>query len=192
MVRIRTTLPGDRFLPGRVRPGPIADQLFRTGDSMVMSSGDISSLIYKRKVRDDLGDFSLDGQTLIVLMELDGKTALGALAAKTGLTMGALRQIITYLLKLGLIDRVEKRIVPVDNQFFRHLLDELALAIGPIAGVLIEDEVQDLGYDVNSFPSYLVSELVDRLAGEIRREDKKTVFLKSMVNIIRAKGYAKA
>ena len=159
---------------------------------MVMSSGDISSMIYKRKVRDDLGDFSLDGQTLIVLMELDGKTTLGALAAKTGLTMAALREIITYLLKLGLIEKVEKRIVPVDNQFFRHLLDELALATGPIAGVLIEDEVQDLGYDVNSFPSYLVSELVDRLAGEIRREEKKTVFIKSMVNIIRAKGYAKA
>ena len=149
-------------------------------------------MIYKRKVRDDLGDFSLDGQTLIVLMELDGRTTLGALAGKTGLTMGAIREVITYLLKLRLIDKVEKRVVPLDYAFFRNLLDELALAIGPIASVLIEDEVQDLGYDVNSFPSYLVSDLVDRLAGEIRREEKKAVFIKNMVNIIRAKGYGKA
>lgn len=159
---------------------------------MVLSSGDISSMIYKRKVSDDLGDFSLDGQTLIVLMELDGKTTLGALAGKTGLTMGAIREVIAYLLKLGLIGKVEKRIVPLDNAFFRNLLDELALAIGPIASVLIEDEVQDLGYDVNSFPSYLVSDLVDRLAGEIRREEKKAIFIKNMVNIIRIKGYVNA
>ena len=147
-------------------------------------------MIYRRKVRDDLGDFSLDGQTLLVLMELDGKTSLGALAGKTGLTMGAIRVVIANLLKLGLIDKVEKEIVPVDNGFFRNLLDELALAIGPIASVLIEDEVQELGYDVSRFPSYLVTELVDRLAREIRREEKKAVFIKNMVNTIRAKGYA--
>ncbi|MEJ2284131.1 MAG: hypothetical protein P8X85_11105, partial [Desulfobacterales bacterium] len=69
------------------------------------------------------------------------------------------------------------------------LLDELALAIGPIAGVLIEDEVQDLGHNLKTFPSYLVSELVDRLAGEIKREEKKATFIKTMINIIRAKGY---
>ena len=96
---------------------------------MVMSSGDISSMIYRRKVRDDLGSFSLDGQTLLVLMELDGKATLGALAGKTGLTMGAIREVIANLFKLGLIDKVEKEIVPVDNGFFRNLLDELALAV---------------------------------------------------------------
>ena len=147
-------------------------------------------MIYQRKVRDDLGDFSLDGKTLLILMELDGKATLGALAGKTGLRMGAIRELIASLLKLGLVEKVEKEIIPVDNDFLRNLLDELALALGPIASVLIEDEVQDLGHDVNNFPSYLVAELVDRLAGEIRREEKKAIFIKNMVNLIRAKGYA--
>ena len=157
---------------------------------MVSFSGDISSMIYKRKVRDDLGDFSLNGQTLLILMELDGKATLGHLAGKTGMSMGSIRELIGNLLKIGLIEKVEKEVIPVGNEFFRNLLDELALAIGPIASVLIEDEVQDLGHDVNSFPSFLVTELVDKLAGEIRREEKKTIFIKNMVNIIRAKGYA--
>jgi len=157
---------------------------------MVSFSGDISSMIYMRKVRDDLGDFSLDGQTLLILMELDGKATLGHLAGKTGLSMGAIRELIANLSKLGLIEKVEKEVIPVANDFFRDLLAELALAIGPIASVLIEDEVQDLGHDVNSLPSFLVTELVDRLAGEIRREEKKTIFIKNMVNIIQAKGYA--
>lgn len=137
-----------------------------------------------------MGDFSLDGQTLIVLMELDGKATLGALAGKTGLSMGSIRELIAKLLKFGLIAKVEKEIIPVDSDFFRNLLDEFARAIGPIASVLIEDEVHDLGHDVNSFPSYLVTELIDRLAGDVRREEKKAIFIKNMANIIRAKGYA--
>ena len=157
---------------------------------MVLSSGNITSMIYKRKVSDDLGDFSLDGQKLLVLMELDGKATLGAMAAKTGLTMGTIREVISDLLKLGLIEKVERAISPVDNDFFRNLLDELALAVGPIASVIIEDEVQDFGYNVKSFPSFLATELVDRLAGEIRREEKKVIFIKKMVSIIQAKGYA--
>lgn len=146
-------------------------------------------MIYQRKVRDDLGDFSLDGKTLLILMELDGKATLGALAGKIGLRMGSIRELIASLLKLGLVEKVEKEIIPVDIDFFRNLLDGLALALGPIASVIIEDEVQDLGHDVNNFPSYLVAELVDRLAGEIRREEKKAIFIKNMVNLIRAKGY---
>jgi hypothetical protein len=157
---------------------------------MALSSGNISSLVYMRKVRDDLGDFSLDGQKLLVLMELDGKATLGALAAKTGLTMGAIREVITDLLTLGLIEKVERVISPVDHDFFRNLLDALALAVGPIASVLIEDEVQNLGYHVKSLPTFLATELVDRLAGEIRREEKKAIFIKKMVSIIQAKGYA--
>ena len=98
---------------------------------MVSFSGDISSIIYKRKVRDDLGDFSLDGQTLLILMELDGEATLGHLAGKTGLSMGSIRELIGNLLKLGLIEKVEREVIPVGNDFFRNLLDELALAIGP-------------------------------------------------------------
>ena len=157
---------------------------------MVLSTGDISSMIYKRKVRDDVGNFSLDGQTLIVLMELDGKATLGALAEKTGLNMGSIRELIAKLLKFGLIVKVEQEIIPVDNDFFSKLLDEFALAIGPVASVLIEDEVHDLGHEVTSFPRYLVTELIDRLAGNIRREEKKAIFIKNMVSIIQAKGYA--
>jgi predicted transcriptional regulator len=157
---------------------------------LVLSTGDISSMIFKRLLRSDLGDFSLDRQTLVVLMELDGKTTLGELARKSGLTIGTMREPISNLLRLGLIERVEKDIVPMDNDCFRYMLDQLAMAIGPIAGVLIEDEVKSFGHKVVNFPSYLVTNLVNKLAGEIRREDKKSVFIKNMVNKIREKGYS--
>lgn len=146
-------------------------------------------MIFKRLLRKDLGDFSLERHTLIVLMELDGKSTLGELAGKSGVALGTLRESISSLLRLGLIEKVEKDIVPMDYDCFHYLLDQLALAIGPIAGVLIEDEVKSFGHEVVNFPGDLVPNLVDKLAGEIRREDKKSVFIKKMVNKIREKGY---
>lgn len=156
---------------------------------MVLFSGDISSMIFKRLVRDDLGDFSLDRQTLVVLIELDGKTTVGALAGKLGLKVDTLRELISNLLRLDLIEKVDEDIVPVDYDFFRYLLDQFALAVGPIAGVLIEDEVQSFGHDVAAFPSFLVRKLVDKLAEEIRREEKRSIFMRNMVTRIREKGY---
>ena len=157
---------------------------------MVLSTGDISSMIFKRVLRNDLGDFALNRQTLVLLMELDGKTTLGELAGKSGLTIGNMQELISRLLRLGLIVKVEKETVPMDDDCFHYLLDQLALAIGPIAAVLIEDEVRRLGHEVDNFPSDLVPNLVDKLAGEIRREDKKAAFIKNMVNKIREKGYS--
>jgi len=68
----------------------------------------------------------------------------------------------------------------------------LSLAVGPIAQVLIEDEVENLGYELSRFPGHRVAELIDNLAQEIRRQEKKNVFLKMMATKIREKRYLPA
>ncbi len=156
---------------------------------MDLSSGNIASNIFKRKITSDLGSFSLDRQTLNIYMLLNGEESLGHLAEKTGHSLGTIRVVISNLLKLDLIEVVQKNVVVLDGDFFRYLINQLSLATGPIAGVLIEDEVQGLGYEVDQFPAYRAAELVDRLAGEIRREEKKTVFKENMVAKIQQKGY---
>ena len=158
---------------------------------MDLSSGDISSLIFRRTVINGLGgDLSLDRQTLNVYMQLNGEETLGQLAEKAGKNLGNMRGVISKLLKHGLIEAVQKDIVMLDGDFFRYLINQLSLAIGPIASVLIEDEVHGIGYEVDRFPGYRASELVDRLAAEIRREGKKSIFIKNMVGKIRQKGYS--
>jgi len=156
---------------------------------MDLSSGDISSMIFRRTAANDLGDFSLNRQTLNVYMELNGEATLGEVAEKWGINLGTMRELISNLLNLDLIERLQKDIVVLDGDFFRYLVSQLALATGPIASVLIEDEVHDLGYEVDKFPGYRATELIDRLAAQIRREDKKAIFIKNMANKILQKGY---
>ena len=156
---------------------------------MDLSSGEISTLLFKRMLRDDLGDFSLDRTMLTVFMELDGHTNLGAVAKKAGLKMSSMREVISKLLQLNLIEKVEDKILILDNDFIEYLFAQFSLAVGPIAQVLIEDEVYDLGFELSRVPTHRVAELIDRLTREIRREEKKMQFKRNMINKIRKKGY---
>ncbi len=156
---------------------------------MDLSSGDIASMIFRRTATNELGNFSLNRQTLNIYMGLNGEATLGELAAKLGLNLSTMRELVANLLNLDLIENVPKDIVALDRDFFRYLINQLSLATGPIAGILIEDEVHNLGYALDQFPGHRALKLIDGLAADIRREDKKAIFLKNMVNKIRQKGY---
>ncbi len=131
----------------------------------------------------------MDRRALNVYMLLNGKDTLEKLAESTGNNLGTMRIVISNLVKLGLIEEVRNDVVFLDGDFFRYLLNELSIATGPIAGVLIEDEVQSLGYEVDRFPGHRAGELVERLAAEIMRNERKAAFLKNMVGKIQQKGY---
>ena len=125
-------------------------------------------------------------------MELDGKAPLGVVARKTGLNMSSMREIIARLMQNGLVQKEDQQIVMLDKDFFEYLVAQLSLALGPIAQILIEDEVENLGYELSQFPGHRVDELIEKLAQEIRREEKKKVFLKMMAMKIREKKYLPA
>lgn len=156
---------------------------------MDLSSAGISTMVFKRLLREDQGDFLLDQKMLTVFMELDGQKNLGAVASKAGLNMSSMREVISKLLQLKLIEKVEEQILFLDNDFIEFLFGQYSLAVGPIAQVLIEDEIRDLGFTISQFPTQRVAELVDRLSREIRRDEKKSDFKRNMINKIREKGY---
>ena len=158
---------------------------------MDFSSGEISSTVFKRIVRDDIGQYPLDHQMLSVFMELDGKASLGVVAQKAGLNMSTMREIIAKLMQNGLVEKVDKEAVTLDKDFFDYLVTQLSLATGPIAQVLIEDEIHNLGHEISRFPGHRVADLVRNLAREIRRKEKKDIFLKMMATKIQKKRYLK-
>jgi hypothetical protein len=98
------------------------------------------------------------------------------------------RECVSKLMAAKLIAPVEDKISKLDREFFDYLGMQLSLAVGPIAQVLIEEAVMDLGHDQTRFPSHRVAELVDLLAREIQREDKRAVFKQNMIQKIRERG----
>jgi len=156
---------------------------------MDVTTGDLSALVFKRVSAQNIGEFSLDGRMLSVLMEVNGQQSVAAIAQKLGINMGTIRPVISALLDLKLIEAGEDALSVLDPEFLEVLRGELSLAVGPIAEVLIEDAAADLGYTPERFPSHRAAELVDLLARQIRRKDKMTSFKQNMVRMIREKGY---
>lgn len=155
---------------------------------MGISSDEVFVTVFRRVMRDDLGNFSLDSHMLNVIMELDGKKSLAVVAEKMGLSLSIIRKVISKLLELRLVEPIQTNISMLDNSFLDCLNIQLSLAVGPIAEVLIEDAAADVGHNLSHFPTHRAAELVDLLARQIQSRDKRADFKQNMIKQIREQG----
>jgi hypothetical protein len=156
---------------------------------MDILSGNISSIVFRQVVKDDLGDVSIDSRLLRVFLAFDGIKTLERVAKETNLDMGTMREIISRLMSLELVEPANKAMLTLDKEFVDYLTSQLSRALGPIGGLLIEEVMVEMGYSLKQFPSAQAAELIDLLAREIQRDEKKNPFKVNMVNKIKERGY---
>jgi len=152
---------------------------------MDISTDNISGMIFRRVIRDDLEELSFDCRMLSVLVELDGKKTLALVAKKIGLNMATIREVISRLLQFEIIEPVEDTGLMLGQDFFDFLNDQLSLAIGPVAEVLVADAIEDIGLNSPHIQRLHAAELIDILAREIPREHKRVEFQQAMLEKIR-------
>ena len=141
---------------------------------------DISLMVFKRLDRDDPGQFSFNSQMLRVYLELDGKKNVGAISQITGFDQNAMRTVIAKLWQAQLIEPMENGTTQLGQEFLGHVQLHLSQAVGPIAQILIEEALVDLGIQPSRIPKHRAAEIVDLLAREIQREDKRNTFKQNM------------
>jgi len=146
---------------------------------MVDLPEDISYLVFRPNFKKDATEMSLDGQTLGILMELDGKKEISVVRRALNMDMGTMRAALSRMLELGLVEIVDKSVPP---EFVVFLTKELSKAAGPIAEVLLEDVAIEIGINVSSIPQHRVAELVDALSRYIPSDERKAAFTHSMLN----------
>jgi hypothetical protein len=156
---------------------------------MDILAGNISSIVFRQVVKENLGDVSLDGQLLRVFLAFDGQKTLQRVAKETNLDIGAMREIVSKLLTLELVKPANEAMLTLDKAFIDYLKSQLSRAVGPIAELLIEEVVAQMGYSLKQFPSSQAAELVNMLAREIKREEKMNPFKVNMVKMIQERGY---
>jgi hypothetical protein len=72
----------------------------------------------------------------------------------------------------------------VDGTFFAQMEHELTKILGPIATMIMDDEVAALGAAADSFPRDRVAELVEKTSAEITDEGKRASFQQTMLEAI--------
>ena len=156
---------------------------------MDLSSGGVAAMVFKPVIQSDFGQLSLDGQMLGVLMSLDGRVTLGEVAQKVGMSLADIRQVITKLINLGLVESIERAVSIIDQEFMDFLIARMSIAIGPLGEIIVEDGLEELGFNRNNFPSLRTAELINFLSTEIQREYKRIEFKQAMLKKIRERGY---
>ena len=135
--------------------------------------------------RVDIGEFSLDGKMLAVLVEMDGQTHVAGLARRLNMDLANIRSVISKLIRLGLVERKEGAMPTLGGEFLAFLTAQLSKATGPIAEALLEDVAAEMGMDIKKMPYHRAAELVDYLSREIPDEDKKLSFKQVMLEKLR-------
>jgi len=148
---------------------------------MVDLSGDISALVLRGSLKGDRGEFSLDSHMLQVIMQLVGKKNLSAVANSLNIELATMKMVVAKLVKLGLVEVPEPTVPGISREFIEYMISELANAMGPIAEVVFEDEIEPFGGDPTKIPKNRAAELITRLANEIPREEKRLEFQQAMV-----------
>jgi hypothetical protein len=145
----------------------------------------IGARVYKPIFPSSFMEFKCNSNMLAVLLHLDGKSDLAAISQKISMPLQTVVETITHLLNLKLVASANNGAGILDETFAQHILTQLAVAVGPLAEVLIDDAMQDLGYTRESFPLVKVPDLVLALSKEIQREDKRRVFQQKMMERIK-------
>jgi len=124
-----------------------------------------------------------------ILIHLNGMKTVGEIARELGMSEIETAKRLYRLLAAELITVAEtavrsaKRIV--GKTFFDIVQQELTWVMGPMAPLIIEDQVADMDEKISAFPRERAAELVEAISMEISDEGKRVDFQKKMLEILK-------
>jgi hypothetical protein len=141
-------------------------------------------LFFRKIIRKDSDEVSLDADMIRLLIAIDENKSLYRIAEEVDMETTTLKKTLSKLLKQGLIEPVKKDIPYLDHLFLEALRINLSKIIGPMAEILIEDVVTEMELKTSEIPVNQAAELINNLSLEIQDEKDRIEFKKSMLSIL--------
>ncbi len=150
-----------------------------------MDTSNFGESVFKPSVKDP-SEYTIDGDMIKVLIALDGEKPVKEIARATGFPVEQLGDVVEKLSELGLVEPVAPKVPTLGKADFDLIVSTLARIVGPIADVLVDEAVSDLGYTRTGYPVDGVADLIDALSREIDDDKKRVEFQKSMLASIKS------
>ena len=144
-------------------------------------------LYFRKVIRKDSDEISLDADMIRLLIAIDENKSLYQVAEEVDMQATTLKTTLSKLLEQGLIETIKKDIAYLDHLFLEALRINLSKVIGPMAEILIEDVVEDMNLKASEIPANQAAELINNLSLEIPDEKDRIEFKKSMLAILNKK-----
>ena len=155
---------------------------------MNLSRSGQADLYFRKVIRKDSDEISLDADMIRLLIAIDENRSLYQIAEEVDMETATLKTTLSKLLKQGLIEPVKKDVAYLDRVFLEALRINLSRVIGPMAEILIEDVVMEMNLKSSEIPINQAAELINNLSLEIPDEKDRIVFKKSMLAILNKSG----
>ena len=183
------------LLPEEKSIGTSTDQLLEEGQKRIKEWEHIREVIPSMEVVFKLAgykgsnDINLKSAEWNILTQVDAMRSVGDISNALNLDEFGVAKILYGLYSAGLLEIVEKPKPPpekvVGREFFKRVDEELAKALGPIASVIVDDQIAEMGAQRDAFPRNKAAELVEAVSSEIKDEGKRIRFQRSMLEILR-------
>ena len=153
----------------------------------IISSRDIVFKLSSKRAPDEV---RLKHDSWSVLSQIDGKKTVGDISDELKMGEYETARNLYQLFSSGLVEvastpqRKSRKVV--DGGFFDLVEKELAEIIGPMAPVILDEEIRELGEERSSFPVEKVSLLVEKVSGEIADDSQRIAFQKMALSALRA------
>ncbi len=122
-----------------------------------------------------------------VVTQLDGEKSVGEIAGILSLSKSEAKEIFSNLTNEGLLDLVNlsrsEHYLPAE--IFDNIEYELTLVMGPVASILLEDVLQEMGKTRDKFDRASLGIMIDFLTNHISNPDKQYQFQKNILSKIK-------
>jgi len=152
---------------------------------MDIASTDRPKMFFRKVAPADSNEIRLNADMIRLLMVIDENKDLLQISNEVGMDISTLNQILSKLLKLRLIEPVEKKNRFLSKKFLEDLRLNLSQAVGPMAQILIEDTVAEMELNMSEIPEHQAAELISNIAWEVPEENNQIEFKKTMIEIMK-------
>lgn len=142
-------------------------------------------MFFRKAALPDSGKISLNADMIRLLMVIDENKDLLQISDEAGMDVSMLNQVLSKLLKLKLIEPVEKSNRFLSKKFLEDLRFNLSQVIGPMAQILIEDTVAEMELKMSEIPGHQAAELISNISREVPEENNQIEFKKTMIEIMK-------
>ncbi len=149
----------------------------------------LTQVIFRLAHGDVAGEINLKPEAWRVLTRVDGVRSVAEIAQSIGMSLDVVVQMVEMLYQAGVLEVAPGSATPprptVNGALFDHVGRELTRAIGPMADIILDEEIGALGETRERFPRERLPELVERVSAAIRDESKRVKFQQIMLDAIR-------
>lgn len=149
----------------------------------------LSQVVFTFSSKGPASEINLNPETWRVLAHINGVRSVSQIAQGIGMDEAAAIRIADALYKAGMLEVTAGSLTPprptVNGLFFNQISSELTWSMGPIAEIILSEEINALGEKRERFPRDRIAELVEHISKAITDEGERMRFQQIMLEAIR-------